>query len=70
METQLIDGGLSPRKANPHKEGIRRKESKRRTVYVAESLSGRIVGFASGGPRRKKDHPEYEGELYAAYVLH
>jgi L-amino acid N-acyltransferase YncA len=37
--------------------------------YVAELQSGRIVGFASGGPRIGEGYPEYEGELYAAYLL-
>jgi L-amino acid N-acyltransferase YncA len=37
--------------------------------YVAELPSGRIVGFASGGPRREEQYPEYEGELFAAYLL-
>jgi GNAT superfamily N-acetyltransferase len=39
------------------------------TFYVAELTSGRIVGFASGGPRREEGYPEYDGELYAAYLL-
>ncbi|MED1205748.1 GNAT family N-acetyltransferase [Heyndrickxia acidicola] len=39
-------------------------------IFVAEQESGRIVGFASGGKERsKKYHPEYEGELYAIYLL-
>ncbi len=37
-------------------------------VFVAES-QGEVVGFASGGSRREKSHPEYGGELYAAYLL-
>jgi GNAT superfamily N-acetyltransferase len=37
--------------------------------YVAELPSSRIVGFASGGARREEHYPEYEGELYAAYLL-
>jgi hypothetical protein len=37
--------------------------------YVAELASGRIVDFASGGHRREEGYPEYEGELYAAYLL-
>lgn len=35
--------------------------------FVAESPSGSIVGFASGGPEREDD-PVYEGELYAIYL--
>jgi GNAT superfamily N-acetyltransferase len=37
--------------------------------YVAELRSGRIVGFGSGCRRREGRYPEYEGELYAAYLL-
>jgi GNAT superfamily N-acetyltransferase len=37
-------------------------------VYVAEDDAGRVVGFASGGPRRDGD-PAYVGELYAIYLL-
>jgi GNAT superfamily N-acetyltransferase len=36
-------------------------------VYVAE-IDGRIVGFAAAGPERSDD-AEYEGELYALYLL-
>lgn len=36
-------------------------------AFVAEDGSGRVVGFASGGPRR--DGPDdYAGELYAIYL--
>ncbi len=39
-------------------------------AYVAERPAGRIVGFASGGPRQDESyHPEYETELYTAYLL-
>ncbi len=40
-------------------------------AYVAEDNSGqapRIVGFAAGGPRREGSL-EFEGELYAIYLL-
>jgi L-amino acid N-acyltransferase YncA len=40
-----------------------------RIFYVAELPPRRIVGFASGGPRREEQYPEYEDELYAAYLL-
>ena len=33
--------------------------------YVAELPPDQIIGFASGGPRREDQYPEYEGELYA-----
>lgn len=38
-----------------------------RPVYVAEEREG-IVGFAAGG-RERTNHPEYQGELYAIYLL-
>jgi GNAT superfamily N-acetyltransferase len=37
-------------------------------VYVAEDESGKIAGFASGGPERTRE-PVYTGELYAIYLL-
>lgn len=37
-------------------------------VYVAENEAGQIIGFASGGPERT-EHPDYNGELYAIYLL-
>jgi GNAT superfamily N-acetyltransferase len=37
-------------------------------VYVAEDESGRVVGFASGGPAGE-DAPNHAGELYAIYLL-
>jgi GNAT superfamily N-acetyltransferase len=36
---------------------------------VAELPSGRIVGFASGGPRQGPAYADYGGELYALYLL-
>jgi GNAT superfamily N-acetyltransferase len=36
---------------------------------VAELPSGRIVGFASGGPRQEPAYAGYEGELYTLYLL-
>jgi L-amino acid N-acyltransferase YncA len=41
----------------------------RACFYVAESPAGRIVGFASGGPRQDESYPQYESELYTAYLL-
>ncbi len=42
-------------------------------VYVAEDETdvgeGRIVGFASGGAERDGEAPDYDGELYAVYIL-
>lgn len=43
-------------------------ESRTEFVYVAETAGGRVVGFASGGPEREGD-AEFDGELYAIYVL-
>jgi L-amino acid N-acyltransferase YncA len=37
-------------------------------VYVAEDEGGRVFGFASGGPEREGD-AEFDGELYAIYLL-
>jgi GNAT superfamily N-acetyltransferase len=37
-------------------------------VYAALDGLGAVVGFASGGPERTGD-PEYQGELYAIYLL-
>ena len=39
-----------------------------RAVFVAENEAGEIVGFASGGPERA-ENLDYEGELYALYLL-
>jgi GNAT superfamily N-acetyltransferase len=40
----------------------------RQSVYVAEDESGKIVGFASGGPQRDESLP-FDSELYAIYLL-
>jgi GNAT superfamily N-acetyltransferase len=37
-------------------------------VYVAEDDGGAVVGFVSGGPIRDAI-PDYDGELYAIYLL-
>jgi len=37
-------------------------------VFVAETGDGEVVGFASCGPERKGD-AEFDGELYAIYIL-
>ncbi len=37
-------------------------------VYVAQDVTGNIVGFASGGQERQGD-PHYKGELYGIYLL-
>jgi len=38
-------------------------------VYVAETSTGEIVGFLSGGKERTGNYPNYVGELYAIYIL-
>jgi ribosomal protein S18 acetylase RimI-like enzyme len=37
-------------------------------TFVAD-VSGSIVGFASGGPRRSEVPEDFDGELYALYLL-
>lgn len=38
-------------------------------LYVLENLAGEVVGFASGGAQRRDQYPDYDGELYAIYLL-
>jgi len=38
-------------------------------VYVAESESGKIVGFSTGGKERSGKYNDFTGELYAIYIL-
>jgi len=38
-------------------------------VFVAETETGEIIGFANGGTERTGDYPDYTGELYAIYIL-
>lgn len=42
---------------------------RKQTIYIAEDQSGHIVGFAIGGKERTGNYSEYEGELYAIYLL-
>lgn len=44
------------------------KASRPEFLLVAELPTGRLAGFASGGPERS-GHPEYKGELFAIYLL-
>ncbi|ADU31098.1 GNAT family N-acetyltransferase [Evansella cellulosilytica] len=37
-------------------------------IFVAEDF-GSIVGFATGGKERSAKYEEYEGEVYAIYIL-
>jgi L-amino acid N-acyltransferase YncA len=41
---------------------------RREVIYVAEDNNRKIVGFISGGPNRSDDR-NYQGELYAIYLL-
>jgi GNAT superfamily N-acetyltransferase len=38
-------------------------------IYVAENEGNEIVGFSNGGESRSKEY-EYNGEIYAIYLLH
>ncbi|HWK21861.1 MAG TPA: GNAT family N-acetyltransferase [Ureibacillus sp.] len=38
-------------------------------VYVAETTTGRIIGFASGGKAVNGEYDDYPGELTAIYIL-
>ena len=38
-------------------------------VYIAEDNKGEIIGFSNGGPERTGKYPEFDGELYAIYIL-
>lgn len=40
----------------------------RNFTFVAEDKLGRIIGFANGGVERE-EIPDYQGELYAIYIL-
>ncbi|GAA5417526.1 hypothetical protein Pryu01_02600 [Paraliobacillus ryukyuensis] len=39
------------------------------TVFVAENEAGDIIGFGNGGKERSGDYPNYQGEVYALYLL-
>ncbi|WP_273130840.1 GNAT family N-acetyltransferase [Metabacillus sp. HB246100] len=38
-------------------------------VYVVQNDHGDVIGFASGGKERTGTYEQYEGELYAIYLL-
>ena len=38
-------------------------------VYVAEAENNQIVGFVSGGKERSGNYSNYNGEIYAIYIL-
>ena len=65
----FLDGlAVEPRERMWRDTLARRAE---RAVYVAEGAGGRVIGFASGGPREASDpaYASYTGELYAIYLL-
>ena len=37
-------------------------------IFVAETRANGVIGFASGGPELS-ENPNYQGELYAIYIL-
>ncbi len=51
------------------KEKIWLEGIKQKNVYVAEDGKGEIVGFSTGGKERSGSYPDYQGELYAIYIL-
>lgn len=38
-------------------------------VFVAETDEGDIIGFSNGGKERTGNYPNYNGELYALYII-
>lgn len=38
------------------------------SIYIAEDMEGKIVGFSSSGENRNAEY-EFDGELYAIYLL-
>ncbi|MEH7381008.1 GNAT family N-acetyltransferase [Bacillus sp. JJ1533] len=38
-------------------------------IFVAENDNGEVVGFACGGKERSGEYENYQGELYAIYLL-
>ncbi|MDL4842501.1 GNAT family N-acetyltransferase [Aquibacillus sp. LR5S19] len=39
------------------------------TIFIAETDDGEIIGFSNGGKERTGKYPNYNGELYAIYIL-
>lgn len=44
-------------------------EKNQSLTFVAVDNAGEVVGFASGGKQRDDDFPQYDGEIYAIYLL-
>ena len=60
--------GLDYEKRRDGWTAILRDTENRTHTFVADDVSHGVVGFASGGPERSRNN-EYDGELYAIYVL-
>jgi ribosomal protein S18 acetylase RimI-like enzyme len=65
---QAILDGLSVEETSALIETSIRRNAPGSCRLVAREPSGQIVGFALGGPERTRD-PEFDGELYAIYLL-
>ncbi|WP_242225286.1 GNAT family N-acetyltransferase [Bacillus cereus group sp. BfR-BA-01380] len=65
MPKEVLD-----KKSYEKREGLWRKilQEQQSHVYVAKTVDGKIIGFADGGKERTGSY-EYEGELYAIYIL-
>lgn len=60
----FLDGMSYSERENRWSRQIMKQE-----VFVAENEKGTIVGFAAGGKERSGAYLEYDGELYAIYLL-
>ncbi|WP_205758505.1 GNAT family N-acetyltransferase [Lysinibacillus sp. SGAir0095] len=52
-----------------HQESIWKQIIPQCYVYIAETRSGEIIGFASGGRAVNGEYDDYPGELTAIYIL-
>ncbi len=60
--------GLSYERSERNWFDILSKPDNPNFIYLAETVDGEVVGFASGGLEREDD-PVYKGEVYAIYLL-
>lgn len=51
------------------REDLWKRNMNSQQVYLAETGAGEIVGFSVGGKERSGKYPNYDGELYAIYLL-
>ena len=51
------------------REQLWNENLKQCTVFVAETETGEVIGFADCGNERSGDYPGIEGEVYAIYIL-